>query len=418
MDKCPPGPMFRRVVNTCKGGPKLGPEKHDRVRPKFWRGFHVPFSMPARPLGNRRIFRGVGRSFLKFLEKKMIRSQRLPRIPVMFVLLVLTAALPIWGQGRMPMMPTKHLAHDVSRFSIKGIIGGDGRSRIREFRGHPLILAYWDRQGAAGLAGAKRALKFHEKFAKKGLSVILIERVIWNFKDAELKAKAFLLQELGPLDGIALAGFQKDFHDLVRPMQSSYSRYMGLVGVDGILRAGGPSSMVQGKLDKALLLELKKVKKGWGTKKERKIRAMAFGKGKLGDALNMAQESNDDEQVHDAATDVRSYFKYQLQAVTKDLDNACWANAKRKIVSLSAAVSERKGLAKKVASLQERLLKEATPEELDAEKKISAILKKIDKGKGGRPVNKKLMKLAESSAAPHAAARARRLLKLVAFLKG
>ena len=49
-----------------------------------------------------------------------------------------------------------------------------------------------------------------------------------------------------------------------------------------------------------------------------------------------------------------------------------------------------------------------------AEKKVRSILKKMNKGKAGRSVMKKLKKIASSTEAPGIAARAKKLAKLAA----
>ena len=302
---------------------------------------------------------------------------------------------------------------DLSDFAFRDARGGDGRYRIADYRGRPLLLVYWDRQGAAGAAAAQTAVRMHREYGAKGLACIFVEMKSWESENYALSARAYLLRQLGHVPGAVVAK-DKKLNFILKPQQSGFARYMALVGVDGIVVAAGPAGTARGKIGKGLKTEMKRMKKGWGKGTTRKVRALAFGRNKLFDAVTLAK--SEPGQADDALIDINRHYKGRTLAIRYLLDQARWTDAEKRITALSRAIGDHEAWKKEVAGLEERLLVEALPVEREAESKLNSVLKSLKKGKLGTVSRKKLKKIAGRRDAAKTADRARRLETMLASL--
>jgi hypothetical protein len=168
----------------------------------------------------------------------------------------------------------------VPDFELRTVVGGDGRTKLSEFRGQPVLIA-WYSTVFAGIEGARIAADLEREIngdlLDAKLVVILME--IKNHDATYLRAL-----QMAQLPGARCWLMKNQDLPVVFDDTTGPPPKMALIGVDGTLLYAG-SYQGANKVKKLLETEVEKVEKGWGTDPlARKARALAWGQRKLGEA--------------------------------------------------------------------------------------------------------------------------------------
>jgi hypothetical protein len=175
----------------------------------------------------------------------------------------------------------------VPDFELRTVLGGDGRTKLSEFRGQPVLIV-WYSTVFAGLDGAKLAAdidrEINEDLPDSKLVVVLME--IKNHDASYLRAL-----QLAELPGARCWLLKNQELPVTYDDTTGFPPKMILIGVDGTLLYAG-SYQSWNKAKKLLEAEIAKLEKGWGEDPlARKARALAWGQHKLGEARARARSS-------------------------------------------------------------------------------------------------------------------------------
>jgi hypothetical protein len=165
------------------------------------------------------------------------------------------------------------------------VLGGDGRTKLSEFRGQPVLIAWYS---AVSVEGARIAVdldeEYNDEFPDAKLVVFLME-----IKDHD--AIYLRALQMAELPGARCWLLQNQELPIVYDETTGLPPMMVLVGVDGTLLYAG-SYQRANELKKLLKVEIGKMQKGWGEDPlARKARALAWGQRKLGEAHALLEPS-------------------------------------------------------------------------------------------------------------------------------
>jgi len=300
-------------------------------------------------------------------------------------------------------------------FSIGEPSGTDGRTQIADFRGQPVLFAYWRNSGYA-MDAATRAVKLHKKYGPKGLVVILVDSGAWVGPDAWARSRAFLLDRFPGLTAwsagnLHLPASASDAVDPASRLRSSGGASVTLIGVDGKVVLKGANRGLGGKLEKGVIEELRKAKKGWGTEATAvKTRALAFGKGDLAGAARLAAEMQGEAAA--AFNDVKLHFNGRLRTIEYlSMRGLCTAALER-THAVAAAVRGYPAWEQAVARVQESVAKQTSDASHSLEKQFVRFARTLRKGKASAGTVKKLRRFAQECESVPLAKASRRLLAL------
>lgn len=156
------------------------------------------------------------------------------------------------------------------------LAGGDGRRKVSELRGQPVLVVNWT-DTDFGRGASQEAEKVVEELCPEGLIVILLET--HNMKPIDLEAAAMRLYPGSPA---WLAPNQKP---PIQYLENGPPPNIALIGVDGKLLIAGSYTADFGKASKLAKEELKRMTGGWGENETAKqARALAFGEQRLAEA--------------------------------------------------------------------------------------------------------------------------------------
>src|SRR6185503_1638485 len=168
-----------------------------------------------------------------------------------------------------------------AELEFKAVLGGDGRTKLAEFAGQPVLIAEFS-SAPKGLAAAKLAVELDRESREAGLVTFLMESA---GHDA-IYQRALQLRDL-PGATCWLLGKQE--LPVAFDGASGTGPRLVLFGVDGTLLFAGSHEASDG-LKKLLHAELDKRNKGWGTEASvRKARALAWEKGRLAEAVALVE---------------------------------------------------------------------------------------------------------------------------------
>ncbi len=295
----------------------------------------------------------------------------------------------------------------VLRFGLGHPVGFDGRGTITDFRGQPVLFA-WYKDGAYAMDAAVKALKLHKKHGKKGLAVVLIDSEA-SGDDGWAKSHAFLLSRFGDIGAWSSGGVA------VPGAAASYSDGAGvaLVGADGTMVLKGANRTLGNKLDKAIARELKRTRGGWGDDATaREMRALAFGKGKLGAAAAMHTDGNAATEA--ALADIEARYHGLRKRAEFASASGCFAEAERELSALAKAVEGHAAWADATAKLAQSIAERATDDDRKREKAIEKFHKTIARGKVSSGQLKKIQAFAASCDGHPQAGAAKRCATLAA----
>jgi hypothetical protein len=223
----------------------------------------------------------------------------------------------------------------------------------------------------------ERALRMHEEFGAKGLVTILMNLDPGPPSDAEVAG--WILHHSGATPAIVTHGFT--YPGL--PESAGEPPYLALIGVDGTLRAAGSCGGMGSSLDKLVAEELKKRQAGWGESAAlKKARSLLHGKDDLAGAAAVAHDPKttaEDARVLEAEIEAR--FTLWRSSVTALIELGEWSRAQRSAAGLAKAVGALPGRSADAKALEARFAGEEAARELATEKKITAVLDKLKKGR-------------------------------------
>lgn len=292
-------------------------------------------------------------------------------------------------------------------FRLGHPVGFDGRGAIEDFRGQPVLFA-WYKDGAYAMDAAVKAMKLHKKHAKKGLVVVVIDSEA-SGADGWAKSHAFLVSRFGGFEAWSSGGVA------VPGANSSYADGAGvaLVGADGTMVLKGANRTLGNKLDKAIVGELKRMRAGWGDDAVAKeMRALAFGKGKLGAAAALHVDGN--AAAATAMKDIEARYHGLKKRVEFASADGCFAEAERALATLADAVAGHAPWVEAVQALEKSIAARATDDDRAREKTLQKFHKAIARGKVSRGQLKKIEAFATSCAGHAQAGAAKRCATLAA----
>ena len=321
-------------------------------------------------------------------------------------------------------------------YEFKQLVQHDGRTRLSELRGQPVIVAGFKQHLVEGLDAAWVAKDLLHKHESDGLLVVLEDQMAWKKSDSWARVLGFWMRFFGHPVWIT-SNFGDGHEDL--PIQRKRSqrdvRSLVLIGVDGRLVLEGvaePAKNAEKSSDfrvafrRAVHAELEKRKKGWGpTKTARRVRALAYGKGELAKANAAIAKAGGDEA--ELSKELRATLVNELDAAfaarAKRVDfllaEGRYVTAKAVLKKLRSNVrgverwekrleGERAALASKAGKLGQRL-----------DRKLIKVLKPIYDRKFGRFAPKDILavrEFAKKHAATRVGVRAKRLDDLLVHI--
>jgi hypothetical protein len=298
-------------------------------------------------------------------------------------------------------------------FQFQAVLGGDGRTKLSEFRGQPVLIS-WYSTVFAGVEGARIAADLEQEHGAQGLAVFLME--IKNHDATYVRAL-----QMAELPGARCRLIRQ--HELPVAYDDSlgFPPKMVLIGVDGTLLYAG-SYQRASDLKKLLEAELVKVEKGWGADAQaRKARALAFGAGKLGEARALLEPAASagaaGAELATLAGDLEARFESLVRSVAYHLEQGEPRRAAQAMAALELAAQGREAW---VARSKEVAATLATPEvarEGELEERLDVLLKSTLKSKPKKGLDERLRAFAAGDATgTKVGARAARLAQAVARL--
>lgn len=271
--------------------------------------------------------------------------------------------------------------HEFSRLA-----GHDGRTRLSELYGRPVVLAGWMRRIPDGLHAAWLAEELHREFEDDGVVVVLQDRGRWSRTLGSVEDLDFWYRLFGSPLWITESVEGENDPSIVREASSVDVRSLVLIGVDGRLLAERRVDVDDEKaharhkkeLEKMLRDELKKLRKGWGEDRTAKrARGLAFGKDDLAGALKVLDAVKPDDVVPEHSV-VRGEIERRFDALAKRvaffLDEARFLDGERALDELADAVRGRDELEQRLAPYRARLESEDGEAALKLDKRLARIL--------------------------------------------
>jgi len=263
------------------------------------------------------------------------------------------------------------------------MLGGDGRGALSAFRGQPVLIA-WYSTVFAGLEAAKIAVELDEEHRDDGLVVILME--IKRHDATYLRAL-----QMEELPGADCRLMRTQDLPIAWDDSTGLPPKMALVGVDGTLRYAG-SYQRKGDLEDLLEDELKKREKGWGDEPRlREARALAWGRGRLGEARASLEPS-----APASAVDAR--FEALAASVAHHLEHGEPGRAREALDALAAAAEGLDRYVARAAEVAAGVDADALDDALALERKLDSLLKPTRKRAPKKGLDDKLRAFAEGDA--------------------
>ena len=308
---------------------------------------------------------------------------------LVLALAVLGAVIPRGSEKVSPGQPMPEL-------ELRTVLGGDGRTKLSEFRGQPVLIA-WYSTVFAGLEAARAAVKMEEELNGRApgsrLAVFLME--IKNGDAAYLRAlqMAELPEARCPL--LRTLDLPVAYDDSLGPPPK-----LVLIGVDGTLLYAGTYQRA-GAVEDLVQVELEKMEKGWGEDPVvREARALAFGQGKLGAARQRLEQAGlEGDERPRLKTELEQRFTALERSVAFHLGQGEPGRAAAAAEALTAAAS---GVPDWVARASAASATLATPEskrEAELEQQLQALLKPTLTKKPKEGLDEKLRAFATGKAA-------------------
>ena len=335
-------------------------------------------------------------------------------------------------------LPAQHNERALPDHEFQPIDGSDGRTKLSELYGHPVIVAGFKQNLVTGMHAAWVAKNLLADHADDGLIVVLEDQKAWTTDRLRASIRAFWMKFFASHPWITSnVGGNADL-PIERKASKRDDMSLVLIGVDGRLVLEGTAENPADKqkptdyrpaFERAVRDELRRRKVGWGANAtERKVRATAFGKQNLADAwrvLEGAIATNPDEAFDELAAELDRAFAVRKKVVRHHFKQGEFGEAKGALSRLSKCV---RGIAKyeaELVPLKELARSPETKAALRLEKKLARLLKLVHERRYAKFGPKGIAEVrAFAAASPNSpvAQRATRmdalLVHLVAFTKG
>jgi hypothetical protein len=299
----------------------------------------------------------------------------------------------------------------VPDYEFHTLVGCDGRKKLSELRGQPVLIVNWT-DTDFGRGAAERVESVGKKLVPRGLVLILHDS--HGKKQEDIEAS---VMRLYPGSKAWLTRTQKlpiEYADNGPPPD------VALIGVDGRLLIAGSYTSDMGKATKAAEAELARAKAGWGEHKlAKKARAAAFGQSKLGQAKALLDEALAAEpsqpELLEVQQEIESSRALWARTVTFLMEQGEHERALARAKALAESVAGVPEWESEAAALVEAFAAEDAKAELDADRKLAAILEQLEKRKPAKADADKLASFAKSCGAPKVRARAQHLADIAAL---
>jgi hypothetical protein len=301
-------------------------------------------------------------------------------------------------------------------FELRTVLGGDGRKKISEFRGQPVLIV-WYSTVFAGMDGAKIAADLDQEVNEENrdakLVVILME--IKNHDETYLRAL-----QMRDLPGARCWLMKNQDLPVTFDDETGFPPKMVLIGADGTLLYAG-SYQRASEVKKLLEAELVKLQKGWGEDPlAKKARALAWGQGKLGEAralLEPALGTGASPELTALAAELEMRFDALVRSVGHFAEQGEPTRLAQAVSDMKAAMDAHPAWAGRAAFDPDQTADALLAGKLELE--LDSILKPTLKNKPKKGLDEKLRAFAAGPAAgTKIATRAARLAEAVARTMG
>ena len=323
-------------------------------------------------------------------------------IPLAFLLLL--------AAGLAPGAPSDAAVGDlVPDFTFAEFLtGGDGRQKLSEFRGEPVLIVNWT-DTDFGRGGADNVRKLAAELVPEGL--VLVVRDTHNRSADEIRASVMRLYPGSP------ARFSRNMDEPIEYEKNGPPPYVALIDVEGRLSVAGSYTVELGGMEKRVRAELEKQSSGWGTHAEaRAARALLYGKGRLAEALARCDEALAAEPGEPELLAVRGEIEARWavlqRAVRYHMERGEYRLALEKAHSLADAVAGRPEWEEAARALLAELDTPEARAELELDAALSSALKPLSKDEPSPSDVKKLERLAAEAGDTRVGRRARELARI------
>jgi hypothetical protein len=288
------------------------------------------------------------------------------------------------------------------------LAGSDGRQRLAEFRGEPVLIVNWT-DTDFGRGAAETVKKPARELVPEGLVLILLDT--HNKTAPEIEASVMRLYPGSP------ARLQRNQKLPIEYLENGPPPNIALVGVDGVLLAAGSYTADLGEALDLVRTELKKREKGWGEDKTaRTARALLYGEGKLAEAKLAVeaalQATPDHAELKAIRTEIDARFELMTRSVRYFLDSGQALRAQETARALALSVEGDADWAAQAAQLLAELESPEVARELELDRKLASILAPLAKKAPAREADK-LRKLAAEAGDTRVGKRAQHLVEIV-----
>ncbi len=336
------------------------------------------------------------------------------RVTLLASLLPVAAALPGSGARQEPSpAPKAALGEVVPDHTFRPFLaGGDGRQKLSEFRGQPVLIVNWT-DTDFGRGSAQEAEKLADELVPAGLVLILLDT---HQKDE--KAIEASVMRLYPASPARLTTNQKL---PIAYLENGPPPDVALIGVDGTLLVAGSYTVDLNKASKLIKSELKRQRSGWGeSDAARAARALAFGEGRLAaalSALESAREAPSAAELEAVEREIAARWDARVRAVSWWMERG---EALRALEGARALAADARGKADWEAAAAELLRRfEDGPHarELELDRKLASLLEPLERKATERDAEK-LRKFAAEAGDSAVGKRALHLAEIAALAAG
>lgn len=289
--------------------------------------------------------------------------------------------------------------------------GGDGRQKLSEFRGQPVLIVNWT-DTDFGRGAAQEVEKLARELAPEGLVTILLDT--HNKTAPEIEAAVMRLYPGSPARLTQNQKLPIEYLDNGPPPD------VALVGVDGTLLVAGSYTTDLAKASKQVKSELKKKKDGWGKHEAaRKARSLAYGQENLGAARAAIAAAvladPADAELAAVQAEVAARFDARARAVRYFLEHGQPLRAVDEARALLAAVQGVADWEAQAGALLAELEGETIARELELDRRLSALMQPLSKKAPDREAEKLRKFAAEAGEATRVGRRAQHLAEVAAL---
>jgi len=291
------------------------------------------------------------------------------------ILVLLAAAAPLFAED----------------YEFEPLVGSDGRTRLSEFYGSPVVVAGFRRHIPDGLHASWLAHVLTEKFRKKGLVVILRDQKPWRAEHHGALTRSFWARffDSSPWLTCRREGERLPFRN--DDAEWTDGRIV-LVGVDGRTVLEGVIEKYedrprrdgfQARFTEAVEDELDKRRKGWGEdRKVRRARALLFGKDEIARAWKTLARIREDDvtgEVERARSEVRTHVATRVRAVERLLARGRYGDAEEAFEELEKSVRGEDAFEENVAKLEQRFDSDDVRAGLKAARSLDRLLRPLER---------------------------------------